>query len=422
MTGKTALLAALLAASALSFAASGAEAQGAARPLNLARSERGPLAALQTAAAGQDRAAQDAALAAARAVAMSADARYALAHYQFDIGRARGDMVMQSQAVDAMVDSGLAPPAELGSLLANQASRAYSSGDVSAADRLLARAVAAQPNDAALAADAGQIRARMGAAFARVNRTAEAQAAMLAAVGLIQHAIELQQASGQPAPESWHLRGLALAYDNRLGPQAIALGRGLVAAYPSPVNWRDALLAYRELAPADPANDAEVARLMRAGQALAGERDYADFAAALTAAGFPGEAKALLDEGVSRGALTLTKPATAQLVAAAARAATAARAAMPGRDTAARTAATGAAARAAADAHLGFGQYAEAAELYRLALQKGGEDASLVNLRLGAALALAGRAPEARAALAMVSGPRADLAGFWLAWLQRRPG
>ncbi len=69
-----------------------------------------------------------------------------------------------------------------------------------------------------------------------------------------------------------------------------------------------------------------------------------------------------------------------------------------------------------------MGQYAEAAEFYRLALQKGGEDANLVNLRLGAALALAGRGPEARAALAMVSGPRADLASFWLAWLQRRPG
>ncbi len=262
--------------SAASFAAPGAEAQAPTRPLNLARSERGPLAALQTAAAGQDRAAQDAALAAARTVAMSADARYALAHYQFEIGRVRGDMVMQSQAVDAMVDSGLAPPAELASLLANQASRAYSAGDTNAADRLLTRAVAAQPNNAALAADAGQIRARIAGALARANRTAEAQAAYLAAIGLIQHAIELQQAAGQPAPESWHLRGLALAYDNHLGPQAIALGRGLVAAYPSPVNWRDALLAYRELAPADPANDAEVARLMRAGQALAGERDYAD--------------------------------------------------------------------------------------------------------------------------------------------------
>jgi tetratricopeptide (TPR) repeat protein len=352
---------------------------------------------------------------------MSPDARYALAHYQFEIGRARGDMVMQSQAVDIMVESGLAPPAELASLLANQASRAYSAGDVNGADRLLARAVAAQPNNAALAADAGQLRARIAMALTQARRTPEAQAAYLAAIGLIQHAIELQQASGQPAPESWYLRGLALAYDNRLGPQAIALGRGLVAAYPSAVNWRDALLAYRELAPADPANDVEAGRLLRAGQALAGERDYTDLAQALTAAGLPGEAKAVLDEGVTRGVLSASKPATAQLLAAAGRAATAARAALPRQAAAAQSGDTGAAARTAADAAFSFGQYAAAADLYRLALQKGGEDANLVNLRLGATLALAGRAPEARAALAMVGGPRADLAGFWLAWLQRRP-
>ena len=44
-----------------------------------------------------------------------------------------------------------------------------------------------------------------------------------------------------------------------------------------------------------------------------------------------------------------------------------------------------------------------------------------MNVRLGAALALAGRRPEAEAALRAVTGPRADLAGFWLAWLARRP-
>ena len=82
---------------------------------------------------------------------------------------------------------------------------------------------------------------------------------------------------------------------------------------------------------------------------------------------------------------------------------------------------TGAQARAAADAFFAFGQYADAATLYQAALQKGGEDPNLVNSRLGAALALAGRRPEAEAALHAVTGPRADLAGFWLVWLAHRP-
>ena len=85
-------------------------AQQPARPLALSREEQGAIAALQAAAAGPDRAAQDNALAAARAAARGADARYAIAHYQLEIGRARGDMAMQTQAIDALVDSGLATP------------------------------------------------------------------------------------------------------------------------------------------------------------------------------------------------------------------------------------------------------------------------------------------------------------------------
>ena len=99
-------------------------AQQPARPLALTRAEQTAVTALQVAAAGPDRAAQDAALAAARTAARGADARYAIAHYQLEIARARGDNVMLTQAVDALVDSGLATPEELPSLLQNQLSRA----------------------------------------------------------------------------------------------------------------------------------------------------------------------------------------------------------------------------------------------------------------------------------------------------------
>jgi len=155
---------------------------------------------------------------------------------------------------------------------------------------------------------------------------------------------------------------------------------------------------------------------------LGGEHEYLAFARALSEAGLPGEAKAVLDEGTERGRIDATKPAISTLAAGINRRATTDRAALARQRTAALAAAgTGRSARAAGDAHYGFGMYAEAAELYRAALQKGGEDADLVNSRLGAALALAGRRAEAEAALQAVTGPRADLAGFWLTWLARRP-
>lgn len=411
-------------AALLALAAS-LSAQQPARPLTLSREEQGAIAALQAAAAGYDRAAQDNALAAARAAARGGDARYAIAHYQLEIGRARGDAAMQAQAVDTLVDSGLATPEEMPSLLSNQLSRAYSAGDMTRTDRLLARIVELQPNNPEALADYAQFKSR-----ARSPVTGAAARAL--SVSLFQRAIAANEAVGRPSSESLHRRALAVAYDGtqringapplapQVAPQAILLAQKLVAAYPTAVNWRDALLDYRELAPADPALALDIRRLMRAADAIGGERDYLEFANLLGSAGLPGEARAVLDDGVTRGVLDTGKPAIAAAVAGVARRATADRAALPG--LRARAAAgTGAQALAAGDACFAFGQYGEAATLYQAALQKGGEDPNLVNSRLGAALALAGRRPEAEAALHAVTGPRTDLAGFWLVWLAHRP-
>ncbi|MEA3040391.1 MAG: hypothetical protein QOE79_2904, partial [Sphingomonadales bacterium] len=341
------------------------------------------------------------------------------------IGRARGDAALQTQAIDALVDSGLATPDEMGSLLSNQLSRAYSASDMARTERLLARIVEVQPNNVEALADYAQFKSRV-----RSPVTAAADRAM--SVSLFQRALAASEAMGRPAPESLYRRALAVAYDGtqringapplapQMAPQAILFGQKLVAAYPTAVNWRDALLDYRELAPADPALALDIRRLMRAADALGGERDYLEFANLLGSAGLPGEAKAMPDEGVTRGVLDVGKPAIAAAIASVARRATADRAALPG--LRARAAAgTAAQAVAAGDAYFAFGQHVEAAALYQAALQKGSEDPNLVNTRLGAALALAGRRPEAEAALHAVTGPRADLAGFWLVWLSHRP-
>jgi hypothetical protein len=172
--------------------------------------------------------------------------------------------------------------------------------------------------------------------------------------------------------------------------------------------------------PADPALTLDISRMTRATQALSGERDYLEFARALIAAGLPGEAKAVLDEGLSRGMLTATEAVVRDLVTRTSGPASQGRSGLAALRARALAGTSGQGARTAGDTAFGYGQYAEAAELYQAALQKGGEDPNLINSRLGAALALAGRRPEAEAALRAVTGPRADLAGFWLAWLARR--
>jgi thioredoxin-like negative regulator of GroEL len=138
--------------------------------------------------------------------------------------------------------------------------------------------------------------------------------------------------------------------------------------------------------------------------------------------GFSGEASALLQEGVSARQINASEGGFRELIAATGRAATQGRAALAASQRAATASTQASAALTAADALYGYGRYAEAAELYRAALQRGGADASLLNTRLGASLALAGQRAEAETALRAVTGPRAELAQFWLAWLARRTG
>ncbi len=423
MKALTALTAALLATGGLSLAASDARAQ-APRSLNLSREERDAIAALQTAANGMDRTAQDAALGAARARAQGMPARYAVAHYQFQIGRQRNDNAMQMQGAQAMIESGLATPEEAAGLTAYLAGRALAGRDTSITDRLIARLVELQPTNGAVLADYGQFTAAQLAGA----RAPAALSIRTNAVSLFQRAVAADQAAGRVSPESWYLRGLALAYDGTRPPvnalsfrtPALAFARGLVAGYPTPSNWHDALAVYRDLAD-DPALDLDIRRLMRAAGVLAGERDYMEFADALATARMVGEARAVIDEGLQRNMVETARIAPALAARIAPRAVAADRAALAGLRARAQSG-TGTAARSAADNFYAFGQYADAATLYGLALQKGGEDPNLVNLRLGASLALAGRRPEAEAALRLVTGPRADLAGFWLTWLARRPG
>lgn len=394
-----------------------AQAQGqAARALNLSGGERRALAALQAAAAGSDRAAQDAALRDARAAAQSADARYAVGSLAFQIARSRSDVRGMNTAADEMLATGLPQGGERAALLATQASRAYSANDLRRADAILGQMVEAQPNNAAILADHAQFKARLG------DRPA--------AVALFQRAIAAQRASGQAVPESWHQRALAVAVDGRLVAPSAMLGRELVMSYPTPANWRDAVLALRvgeperragtpAVAPADPALDLDIRRLQRAAGGLAGERDYLEFAEALTRASMAGEAKAVLDEGVSRGALDASEAVVRQQLTAVTPRAAQERAGLAGLRARA-LAGDAAAAVAAGDAHFGNGQYPQAAELYRAAL-RGAGDAGLVNLRLGAALALAGQRADAEAALRAVTGSRAALANYWLVLAARRP-
>jgi TolA-binding protein len=71
------------------------------------------------------------------------------------------------------------------------------------------------------------------------------------------------------------------------------------------------------------------------------------------------------------------------------------------------------------DRYYGMGNYSKAADIYRQVLTKPGVDKDLANLHLGMALARAGDKAGATAAFNAVNGPRADIAKFWLVYVQQ---
>lgn len=290
----------------------------------------------------------------------------------------------------------------------NLGAMALQRNDYAKATAEFEKLIAANPNDAQLIVEVAELQRRQ-------KQNAKAVASM-------QQAIAVQEKSGQKADESWYRRALAIAYDSKLAAETTATSEALVKAYPNGTNWRDVLIIFRDGYKWDDQGNLDILRLMRANSALSGERDYAEFAETAALRGLPGESKSVIDEGIAKGALQASKPVVKELTAAVAPKVASDKASLPGLEKEARAAANGRAALGTADAYLGYGNWAKAAELYKVALAKGSVDASTVNTRLGYSLGMAGDKAGAEAALKAVTGtPRDQLSKYYQIWLAQRP-
>jgi hypothetical protein len=239
-------------------------------------------------------------------------------------------------------------------------------------------------------------------------------------LGYAGQAVAAKKALGQRAPEDWFRRPLSLSIRAKLPTEIAKWSRELVGAYPSPQNWRDTLLTFKDGAKLDGQPALDVMRLIRSAKALAGERDYFEYAALATERGLPGEAKAVIDEGMASGAISKASRPLNELLAAATAKVAGDLSSLAASEKRASTDAAGKIAAGTADAYLGYGQDSKAVPLYRLALQKGQVDNDAVNTRLGIALARQGQVPEAKQAFAAVTGPRAEVAKYWMLWLESK--
>jgi tetratricopeptide (TPR) repeat protein len=356
---------------------------------------------LQTAVTKNDTASIPASIAAAKSAAKTGDDRYAIGLLELKAANAGKDQAGIAAGLEDMINSGsIKPEEQLGFYQA--LAQTYSNLNQPA------KALDAYQHIVSL--DPKNVGAIAGLAEAKI-----AAGQTDAGLALLQQGITIQSASGQKAPEAWYKRAVAVAYNAKL-PAAAAVARQWVAAYPSPGSWHDAVAIYRNLNPTDVEGTLDLLRLQNAVGALQTPGEYALYAESAADQMNYNEAQSVIDAGI---AAHIVDPSTAQFRDIVSALKTKPKATAADLEAAVTMSPSPTNLLRIGDRYYGMGDYAKAADIYRQVLAKPGADKELANLHLGIALARAGDKAGAIAALNGVTGGRAEIAKFWLAYVQQ---
>ena len=357
---------------------------------------------LVTAVDAKDTATLPAKVAAAHAAAQTKEEHYLASQAQLKAAVATKNDAEIGTALEALISSGMLEQAQLANAYLNLGKTRYNQKQYPQAIAAFEKVQQLEPSNQEIIPLLAQARSVGG----NPND----------AVATLRQAIAQQSANGAKAPEELYKRTISLAYKNKL-PVTAEISRQWVAAYPTAANWSDAIRIYRNLNNTDESATLDLFRLTRAAKAMKDDGDYDRYAYLALTKGFPGEAKLVLEEGAAAGVVDLNKsPFKEEMAQAKAKAAGEA-AGLAAAATRGLSAPTAKVALANGDLLYGYGEYAKAAELYRAALKKPGADANLINLHLGMALARSGDEAGATAALNAVTGPRSEIAKYWLTFV-----
>jgi len=354
---------------------------------------------LQNAVKANDTANIPAKLAAAQAVAKTKEDHYLIGVFQRQAALNAKDVAGLATAVQALEASNFLDVTKLAALYMDLGIQQFNAKQTALAVTSFQRAATLTPNDLGAIELLAQGKSAAG-------QNAEA-------ASLFQQTIKGRIAAGQKPAEDVYRRAVQAAYDSQ-SPSAIELGRDWVAAYPSPDSWRNAILIYRNLVKPDVEGTLDLLRLMQTMNALSKSADYNLFATAAADQQNFVEAQAVIDAGIAAKQVDPASPLFRDIVVG-----LKSKQKLTEADLveAVKIAQTGAAMVRVGDRYFGMGQYAKAADLYRKALAKGGVDKDIANIHLGMALARSNDKAGATAAFKAVTGPRAEIAKYWLLYL-----
>lgn len=339
--------------------------------------------------------------------ALTPDDSYTITQMQLNAAIGVKDNALIEQSLSALLATGRVSAEDRPKFLRNIGSLALQRKDYNTATKAFEELSTANPNDTEAVVGLAEL------------YFAQKQSAK--AVEALTKAITASKAANVAVPEPWYRRRLAIAYDGKLAAQLQPAALDLVRAFPSAVNWRDAVIITRDSYPkVDEQTELDFLRLQSATGSLNGERDFVEYADTALGRGLPGEAKSAIDEGIRRNMLSASKPIVLELQRSANGKIAADKASLPGLERDAKT--NPKLALGTGDAYYGYGDFAKAAALYKLAVGAPTVDQGTANLRHGVSLARSGDKTGAAAALQLVKGgPREAIAQYWLAWMAKAP-
>lgn len=354
---------------------------------------------LQKSVQANDSASIPAKLAAAKAVAKSADDKFAIGQLQRQAATTANDLNGIADATDYLAASSYLSGDVVASLYNSAGIKHFNAKDFARAVAAFQKASAADPKNV----DAVRL---LGEAKNSLGQRAEA-------ASLMQRSLQMATAASQKPVEGDYKRAVSIAYDAKL-PIAVELGRMWAAAYPNAESWRNSIAIYRNMMRPGVQGSLDLLRLARAAGGLTTAGDYSLYATAAADQGNFGEAQSVIDEGLAGQRIKTSDAVIRDTVAGLKTKPKATAADLEGT---AKTAATGSSLIKIGDRFYGLGNYSRAADLYRQAIAKGGADADLANLHLGMALARSGDKSGAATALKAVRGAQTDIAKYWLIYV-----
>jgi len=364
-----------------------------------------PVAAIVNAEGG-DVAAAKAQLPGVVAAVETPDDRFSAGNLVLLVGNKLKDSALQRQGLELMVASGKADPAQLGQFNFFIGSLAYEAQDWAAARKALEAAIAAgytENDPPALIAES-------------YFKEGQNQQGLTYLKGLI----ETRKAAGQTVPDAWLLRGLQVAYQAKLPDAATDWSTLLVASSPSSENWVKALQVVGAVHDLEPQAQLDLLRLMAETGALTDRREYVSYIETADPRIMANEVGRVLDAGVQKGIFNTGDEYYDEVKRVVDQRAPQDRADAPKLASDARKSAAGKDAQNAGDVLFSLGSFAEAEQMYALALEKGGIDRDQLLTRLGIAQAEQGKLAEAKAAFGQVSGARAAVARMWTAYVDSK--